>query len=908
MRPTHTSEVQTFMKASHKIGGFLAGMVLLVALGIASVFWAFRQLEVATETRSHSERALSSANALLSELKDAETGQRGYVITGDKTFLGPYLSARNSIRAHLEELRQLSQTPAARDHVAAMSPMVDSKMAELKRVIEMVDKQSAAGVVAAISGGDGKRTMDSIRAEMSSYVLEEETALALHEASFHSEMRLLFTGIAVGSMLILILALSFAFLLYREMQNRLKDLVHLETRQLLEAQKETSERLQQANASLQSSEDKLAVTLHSIGDGLIATDAAGCVTLMNPIAEQLTGWTQAEALSHQVDEVFNIINHQTRKPSVVPVRETLAKGTVHGLANHTILIARDGSECAIADSCAPIRNRDRAVVGAVLVFRDVTTEFAAQQAVRDQQFYTRSLIEANIDAIITCDPSGIIADVNQQMVALTGSARDKLIGAPFKDCFTDRERAERGIKLVLSEKKVSNYELTARAADGTETAVSLNASTFYDRDSRLQGVFVAARDVSERRRFEQALEEANAELQRAKSAAEKANLAKSEFLSCMSHELRSPLNAILGFAQLMESDTPLPTAPQAARIAQILQAGWHLLNLINEILDLAVIESGKVSLSREPVSLHEVLSECRAMMEKLAQERHIAMAFPVFEGPSYVWADRTRLKQIVINLLSNAIKYNKEQGTVSVDCSAATPERIRISITDTGVGLVPEKLAQLFQPFNRLGQETGTVDGTGIGLVVTKQLAELMNGVLGVESTFGKGSVFWIELPSANAPELPAGSVDLAVHGHPEHAAGERRRTLLYVEDNPANLMVVEQLVARFPDLTLMTAVNATVGIKIARAIQPEVILMDINLPGISGITALKILREDPATAHIPIVAVSANAMPRDIKRGLEEGFFRYLTKPIRVKEFMEVLNEALEFAGAQLVAANDSG
>src|ERR1019366_526772 len=296
MRPTHTSEVQTFMKASHKIAGFLAGMVLLVALGIASVFWAFRQLEVATETRSHSERALSSANALLSELKDAETGQRGYVITGDKTFLGPYLSARNSIGAHLEELRQLSHTPAARDHVAAMSPMIDSKMAELKRVIEMGDKQSAAVVAAAISGGDGKRTMDSIRAEMSSYVLEEETALALHEASFHSEMRLLFTGIAVGSMLILILALSFAFLLYREMQNRLKDLVHLETRQLLEAQKETSERLQQANASLQSSEDKLAVTLHSIGDGLIATDAAGCVTLMNPIAQQLTGWTQAEAL------------------------------------------------------------------------------------------------------------------------------------------------------------------------------------------------------------------------------------------------------------------------------------------------------------------------------------------------------------------------------------------------------------------------------------------------------------------------------------------------------------------------------------------------------------------------------------------------------------------------------------
>src|SRR6185436_11937110 len=291
------------------------------------------------------------------------------------------------------------------------------------------------------------------------------------------------------------------------------------------------------------------------------------------------------------------------------------------------------------------------------------------------------------DAIMTTDPAGIITDVNKQMEALTGCTRDELIGAPFKNYFTDPERAEAGIKLVLSEKKVTNYELTARARDGKETEVSYNATTFYDRDRKLQGVFAAARDVTEEKRFERTLQETNVKLESAKSAAEKANLAKSDFLSSMSHELRSPLNAILGFAQLMETGSPAPTASQAKRLAQILQAGWYLLKLINEVLDLAVIESGKVSLSKESVSLSELMSECQSMMEPEAQQRGIRMTFPRFDNPVFVSADRTRLKQIIINLVSNAIKYNKELGTVVVDCAvsarpsvdfgAAGPERIR---------------------------------------------------------------------------------------------------------------------------------------------------------------------------------------------------------------------------------------
>ena len=518
------------------------------------------------------------------------------------------------------------------------------------------------------------------------------------------------------------------------------------------------------------------------------------------------------------------------------------------------------------------------------------------QRLRDQQFYTRSLIESNVDALVITDPSGIITDANKQMVALTGCTRDELIGAPFRNYFTDPDQAESAITLALSAKRLTDYALTVRDRDGNTTDVSYNASTIYDRDRQLQGVFAAARDVTERQQTHQALQKTNVELQSAKSAAEKANLAKSDFLSNMSHELRSPLNAILGFAQLMESASPMPTDSQKESIAQILQAGWHLLNMINEILDLASIEAGKLSLSTEPVSLAEVMSECQAMLLPEAQRRGISMTFPRCETSPFVNADRTRLKQVIINLLSKAIKYNKKQGTVIVECSANTPGRTRISVIDTGVGLSPEKLAQLFQPFNRLGQEgLGGVAGTGIGLVVTKRLVELMGGVLGVESTAEAGSVFWFELLSIAAPLPAIDSAEAEIYGQVAVPPGAPLHTLLYVEDNPANMKLVEQLIERRSDIRLLTAVNGVLGIEVARKAQPTLILMDINLPGVSGVGAMKILRDDPTTAHIPVVALSANASPRDIERGLEMGFFRYLTKPIKIKEFMDTLNAALQ-------------
>ncbi len=452
-------------------------------------------------------------------------------------------------------------------------------------------------------------------------------------------------------------------------------------------------------------------------------------------------------------------------------------------------------------------------------------------------------------------------------------------------------KASRGIEDI--------YELSYIRKDGSRFPAVVSITALREDYGDIIGYLLIGTDNSVRKRVE-------SELNQAMAAAEKANRAKTDFLSAMSHELRTPLNAILGFAQLIDSGTPLPTPSQKRNLDQILKAGWYLLELINEILDLALIESGKVTLSREPVSLVEVMLECRAMIEPQAQKRGIGMTFPRFEIPYFVKADRTRVKQVLINLLFNAIKYNRPGGAVAVECTPSPPDSIRISVRDTGAGLAPEQLAQLFQPFNRLGKESSAEEGTGIGLVVTKRLVELMGGVIGVDSAIGVGSVFWIELSLTTAPQLAVREAERAALVGSEVPAGSLLRTLLYVEDNPANLELVEQLIARRPDLRLLSAADGNLAVEFARAYLPEVILMDINLPGISGIDAMKILRADPTTAHIPIIALSANAVPRDIERALEAGFFNYLTKPIKVNQFMDALDVALQFS--RTAAATPAG
>jgi len=975
------------MKNTVKIVASLTGMALLVALVVTLTFWSFGQIEAAAEMRKRTFIVLNRADDVLSDLKDAETGQRGYLLTGDEAFLKPYLEVSDGISRHLEDLRLLTSTGAARKHLEAIVPLLDAKLAEMKQVITLRRNGDMAAVLATVRNGQGRLLMDSIRAEMRGFMQLEEGALAQANAEFQSKMRRLYAVIVTASLLTLLFALSFAYLLYLKAQQRFKNLLHLETEHLLVIQEETNKQLQQANVTLQDSEEKRRVTLDSIGDGVIATDAAGRMTLLNPVAEQLTGWTHEEAFGRPVDDVFQIINQQTRQPAAIPVLETLAHGTTQGLANHTVLIARDGSERAIADSCAPIRDRDGLVVGAVLVFRDVTKEYAAQQTLRDNaaliqtilntvadgiitlhapsgivetvnpaaeqmfgysaaeltgqnfsmlipgpdrdrykgsleyfsasgearatgqgrevmgrrkdgglfplemavnemcldgqryftgilrditarkqieaeqeqlsqrlrdhQFYTRSLFESNIDALMTTDPSGIITDVNKEMELLTDSTRDELIGAPFKEYFTNPDRAETGIKLVLREKKVTNYELTARARDGKETDVSFNATTFYDRDRRLQGVFAAARDVTERKRLDQALREKNAELESARAEAEKTSLTKSEFLAHMSHELRTPLNSVIGFSEVLQDQMFGPiNEKQQEYVVNILASGRHLLALINDILDLSKVESGKMDLELGSFPLREALDASMTMLSEKAIKGGIELHLDLApQADVRIVADQRKLKQILFNLISNAVKFTPAAGTVDVSV-VRDGDFIEIAVADTGIGIRGEDIPKLFQAFTQLGSVyTKEFEGTGLGLTLTRQLVELHGGRIWVKSEFGTGSRFSFTIP------LTPAAAEFPVH-LPETVPGTGN-TVLVIEDDPRTSAALENAL-RCKGYRALRASNGKEGVEMAQRNAPDLIVLDLVMPGMNGFDVAEQLGQEHAGANVPILVLTS--------------------------------------------------
>jgi CheY-like chemotaxis protein/anti-sigma regulatory factor (Ser/Thr protein kinase) len=365
----------------------------------------------------------------------------------------------------------------------------------------------------------------------------------------------------------------------------------------------------------------------------------------------------------------------------------------------------------------------------------------------------------------------------------------------------------------------------------------------------------------------------------------------------MSHELRTPLNAILGFGQLLEMG--IEDAEQADNVQEILRAGHHLLELINEVLDLARIEAGRLTISQEPVPLMPLIEDSLTLIRPLAEGRGIRIIEAGRDCGEHVLADRTRLKQVLLNLLSNAVKYNRERGSVSIAC-VHDGDAVQIRITDTGAGLAPDQQARLFTAFERLDADKHAIEGTGIGLALSKRLMELMQGEIGLESSPGQGSTFWIRLPASNGHPEPAHADGGKPAAEAAHPVGARRWGVLCIEDNPANLRLIERILSRREDIRLLSAGTPGLGLELAQAHRPALILLDINLPDMDGYDVMKCLRENPATRDIPVVAISANAMPKDLARGKAAGFADYVTKPIEVDRLMKVVLQTLEDAGIE--------
>jgi PAS domain S-box-containing protein len=659
----------------------------------------------------------------------------------------------------------------------------------------------------------------------------------------------------------------------------------------------------------------------------IATDAKGVIQIFNVGAERMLGYAAAEVMNKitpadisdpaEVVARAKALSAELGTP-IAPGFEALVFKASRGIEDIYELthIRKDGSRFPAVLSVTALRDANGVIIGYLLIGTDNTARQQVEeervkldQRLRDQQFYTRSLIESNIDALMTTDPRGIITDVNKQTEALTGSTRDELIGSPFKNYFTEPGLAQAGIHRVLSEGRVTNYELTARARDGTCTVVSYNATTFHDRDRKLQGVFGSARDMTELKRVEHTLQQKNLEL-------EGASRMKSEFLANMSHELRTPLNAIIGFSEVLKDGLMgAMTEQQRGFIGDIFGSGQHLLSLINDILDLSKVEAGKMTLDLEPVEVSSLFTNSLSIIREKAAARRIRLNVEAAEDLGRIQVDARKVKQIVYNLLSNAVKFTLEGGHVTLRARRVTraevarpsggwqgrgdplphdnafTEFLEIGVTDSGIGIGPEGLDRLFKPFSQIDSGLARrFEGTGLGLAMVKLLAELHGGTVFVESAIGEGSRFTVWLPvrawDAEHPSLaPLPIESLASVAH-KPASGAP--TALVVEDDPKSSELVRvQLEAQ--GFKVLSAFSAEEGLSIAQQQPLALITLDIMLPEMDGWEFLGRIKKVPALARIPVVIISIVA---DSTKGFALGASAIMQKPISRQELYEALVE----------------
>jgi len=635
--------------------------------------------------------------------------------------------------------------------------------------------------------------------------------------------------------------------------------------------------------------------MESMSDGVVyaATDTLRLADCNTRFAQML-GYTREELQRLGVPDIHPPAEHAF----VFEQFDRLRRGDAHFVENIPVL-RKDGS-VFYADVAAHnvVLHGTTYLAG---FFRDVSARKQTEDALAAERARLHAILTTTVDGIITIDELGSIESFNPAAEKLFGYAASEVIGhnvnllmpEPYRnahDGYLQNYRAT-GIQRIIG----IGREVTGQRKDGSIFPMDMGVSEIRLGDTCLFTAIV--HDITRRKATE-------ADLIRAKERAEKASLAKSEFLSSMSHELRTPLNAILGFAQLLESDPQPMTAEQRDNLQYISKSGYILLGLVNEVLDLARIEAGRLVLSIEPVLVDEVVDTVASMIGPLLKTDDLTLVMDGCGSSGHVVAvDHVRFKQVMLNLLTNAAKYNRRGGRITLRSFSSGGGMTRVEVQDTGIGIPYDKQSHLFESFERLGRGNGSIPGSGIGLVITRRLTEMMQGRVGFSSEPDVGSTFWVEFPSAvlaeGAERLPATAPPRVV----EDPARDNKITILYVEDNPANLRFMERLISKIPNTRMLGAPDPVLGLELARAHCPDVILLDINLPDMDGYEVLRRLQNDEATRRIPVIAVTANAMPCDVERGIKAGFNGYVTKPINVPEFIALFHATVQ--GLEQAAAH---
>ena len=665
--------------------------------------------------------------------------------------------------------------------------------------------------------------------------------------------------------------------------------------------------------------------LQNTEQGIWFLDNDGLTTDLNGAMVRLLGRSREDVLGRSVFDFFQGEDLQVLERQL----ELRSQGHKEG---YEIGINRpDGSRVDCFNNATSLHDAQGRKLGSVGMWTELTPLKQATRALQSSQAELRAVLETFPGYIAAVSSQGRYSYVNAAMAQLLGhSAPQDIIGRTLEDIIPDRAAERRAEFSLLRQGRIITGEMEIQPANGGPAFTMQNSRIAGPADD--QGQFTCyffGIDIT-------ALKEAERSLREAKDEAERANQAKSQFLSQMSHELRTPLNAILGFGQLLASDQKAPLAPgQQLQVQEILAGAQHLLRLINGLLDIGRIEAGRFSVQREPVAVAQVLQDALRLLAPLASAHQVELPSPALfvSGPdtAHVWADRTRLVQVVLNLLGNAIKYNSAGGSVHIECTVDLPgtpplpsppedgglqglPTVTIRVIDEGRGLTEDEQARLFEPFERLSAEASRIEGSGIGLALSRRLVQAMGGTIGVDSTPGVGSRFWVCLPQApgvaagaSRPSLP-GSTPAAIATRPEGEgvpapapgpgaaeSGEpHRTTLLYIEDNPVNTLVMRAMIERMPGVQLVDCEDAETGLQLAAEHRPALILTDLQMPGMDGFELLERLRADPSLKATPVVAISADAMPQTRARGAQAGFDDFLTKPVEMGALQAVVARLL--------------